>query len=348
MGIERGLRRLGGMMTAGSFFLSILAPFGWAEDGAREALELRYQAELAIAKEQASGHREMARAMQESLSTLLQEYLVTRDGTVALDTVDDIFVQEQFKTARAAEEPGVALALDVFSGPGTGAENKLRTEMTHLADFHSDRSEQAAGRVTDRPLRENEREPLQVTKETVDAYERQMERQLDKIERQLTQTHAAADQTDAKFDAKFEARMDAATAKFAEAGPAAASRVEHLRQKAEIFRELAVETAKSDPVKAELLTEKAEKVEQKAEKTEDRAAKAAEAKAAQDAQRAADQAAAADRAARAAEARAAKDAQDAVDRAAAADRATRAAEAKAAQDAQRAADEAAAEARKKK
>lgn len=155
----------------------------YASDGTTEALQLRYQAEMAIAKEQAAGHHKLAKAMKEALPGLLQEYLVTRDGTLSLDTVDAAFVEEQFKVARAMEEPGVALALDVYSGPGTGYEHGLRTSIANLAGFHTGRASDAA----------------------VDAHERIMERQLANLDSSLARFEAKLNAASAVFDSKTNA-----------------------------------------------------------------------------------------------------------------------------------------------
>ncbi|MBI3333513.1 MAG: hypothetical protein HYZ93_05430 [Candidatus Omnitrophica bacterium] len=159
-------------------------------DGATEALQLRFQAELAIAQEKGNGHVELAEAMQQALPELLQEYLVTRDGTIALDTVDAAFVQEQFKIARAMEEPGVALALDVFSGPGTGYEYGLRTAIANLADFN----DRAASHVSEAALK---------------AHEHMMEGQMEKMDQALAKREAALDRAD-RFRDRFNDRLNRA------------------------------------------------------------------------------------------------------------------------------------------
>lgn len=173
-----------GFLSFGIAFLIITLSLcvtgkAFAQDGASEALELRYQAELAIAGEK---NRELAKAMQEALPGLLQEYLATRDGTIALDAVDASFVEEQFKVARAMEEPGVALALDVYSGPGTGYEHGLRTSIANLAGFHSGKAADAA----------------------LNAHEKIIDRQLAKLD-------SAGDRFGAKLDAaadRFSARAE--------------------------------------------------------------------------------------------------------------------------------------------
>ena len=135
----------GGQMPRGGLVLcghlaALLVVYGvvpavGASDGATEALELRFHAEHAIAEEGASGDAELAGVMRELLPGLLVEHLAARDETITLDTVDAAFVQHQFQTAALMEEPGVALALDVFVGPGTGYEHGIRTSIANLADF---------------------------------------------------------------------------------------------------------------------------------------------------------------------------------------------------------------------
>lgn len=231
-------------LTCATFFLSLFAPFAWAADGALEALELRYHAEKAIAEERSS---ELAQAMRESLPGLLQEYLATRDGSIALDTVDDAFVQEQFKTARAMEEPGVALALDVFSGPGTGYEYGLRTSIANLADFN----ERKAGRVSEAAL---------------DAHERVMEHHFEKLEQAnqyLSQKlEAAMDDLEGErsrefIETKLETKVTATVEKVE-------SRVEAVVEKAE-------QQIEANPERTEQIIEKAEnKIDQIVQKAEEK------------------------------------------------------------------------------
>lgn len=248
--------REAGSMKRGIGGVSILALIAflcpgaaWSADGPTEALELRLQAEQAIAQERRTGHAAMADAMQQALPDLLQEYLTTRDGTLALDAVDAAFVQEQFKVARAMEEPGVALALDVFSGPGTGYENELRTGIANLADFNP----------TDHPERISER--------TLDVQERSMERQMEKIERSLEKVENVAERLESKMEAKLQARLDTVAEKLEQ-------KQERKELKTEIKAEKAAERAE---VKAEKAAEKAEqKAEKVAEKAEQKAEKAAE------------------------------------------------------------------------
>ncbi len=218
-----------------------------AGDGPTEALGLRLQAEKAIAQEKTHGNAKLAEAMREALPSLLQEYLVTRDGTIATDAVDTAFVQEQFKAARALEEPGVALALDVFSGPGTGYENEVKSGIADLAEFHAD----VAGRVSEKVLDAHER-----------VMERQIERQIERIEQDMEKSSLVAQRFEAKFEAKLEARLDT---------------VAQRAEKAKELGELAKTIAEANPEKAEKLTEKAERLLEKAEKkAEEKAEKVAE------------------------------------------------------------------------
>lgn len=226
----------------------LLIPFLYASDaaadpdGATEALQLRYQAEIAISQERASGHPELADAMFHSLPGLLQEYLVTRDGTIALDTVDAAFVQEQFKVARAAEEPGVALALDVYSGPGTGYEHGLRTAIANLADFN--------GRMDGR-----------VSEAALDAHERVMEQQMEKIERHLDQTEALENRLESKMESKLGSVSKMTDARGLEARGLEAK----IEEKAEIKAEAVAKKVES---KVENILQQAEKVEPNPEKAQ--------------------------------------------------------------------------------
>ena len=211
------------------------ALYALTDDGATEALTLWYRAELAIAQEERTGHRDLAGAMQETLPHLLKEYLVTRDGTIALDTVDAAFVREQFKVARAMEEPGVALAMDIYAGEATGFEHGLQTAIAQLAD-------NVHGRASER---------------VVEVYERQLERRLDKVEQDLER---AAHLTD-----KLDAKLDAAAARLALKAERAEAKAEAKAEKAEAKAEAKAEKAEA---KAEA---KAEKAEAKAEKAEAKA-----------------------------------------------------------------------------
>ena len=226
-------------------FLIYSTPVAWAFDGATEALEMRYQAELAIAAERAVGHAKLADAMTQALPELLQEYLMTRDGTIALDTVDAAYVEEQFKVARAMDEPGVALALDVFSGPGTGYEHEIQKKISDLADYRAS-VEAVAGRH-EREMDRGERD--RVSERNLDSYEkvmeRQMEKAMEKVERHLETAATSEHRFDSKFDAKLDAQLDAV-----------AQRIEKIK-----------EIAQTNPQLAEKLTQKmAEKAERLAEK----------------------------------------------------------------------------------
>jgi len=141
-----------------------VVPAVHAGDGATEALELRFHAEHAIVEESVSGDAELAGIMRELLPGMLVEHLVARDETITLDTVDAAFVQDRFKQAALMEEPGVAMALDVFVGPGTGYEHGIRTSIANLADF--------AVRMDD---------VLPDNSNALDAHERVMARHLEKL-----------------------------------------------------------------------------------------------------------------------------------------------------------------------
>lgn len=226
--------------------------FPWiavAGDGATESLELRLHAELAIADE-ATEHPELAEAMKEMLPGLLLEYLASRDETIALDVVDTAFVREQVEVAKLMEDPGLAWALDVFAGPGTGFENSLHMSMANLADFH----EEQAQRATEAALK---------------VYERQHDR-LERLE-QLDQDHNEAELE--RFEAKLARASDRADLAIDQVGgkaaekvaEKAAEKVEKAAEKAEAKAEKAVEKAEEKTEKAE---EKVEKDEEKAEKVE--------------------------------------------------------------------------------
>lgn len=249
----RGWKRGIGSLSVLALIVFLCPVPAWSTDGPTEALELRLQAEQAIAQERRAGHTAMANAMQQALPDLLQEYLATRDGTIALDAVDAAFVQEQFKIARAMEEPGVALALDVFSGPGTGYENELRTGIAGLADFHQ----------TNHFERVSER--------TLDVQERSMERQMERIERSLEKVENVAERLESKMEAKLQARLDTVAERLEQ-------KQEPKELKTETKTEKAIERAEQKVEKAlEKVAEKVEeKVEKVAEKIEQKAEKAAE------------------------------------------------------------------------
>ena len=210
-----------------------------AGDGATESLELRLHAELAIAEE-AKEHPELAEAMNEMLPGLLLEYLASRDETIALDVVDTAFVREQLEVARLMEDPGLAWALDVFAGPGTGFENSLHMSMANLADFH----EEQAQRATDAALK---------------VYERQHDR-LERLE-QLEQDHN-------------EAELERFEVKLARASDRADLVVDEVAEKS--LEKAAAQVEKVVEKAVEEVVEKAEKAEEKAEKESDKADKEAD------------------------------------------------------------------------
>lgn len=193
-----------------------------AGDGATEALELRVHAERAIAQEQAAGHAALAEAMQGALAGLLQEYLVTHDGTIALDTVDAAFVQAQFTAARAMEDPGVALALDVFAGPGTGFEHDLQNQLADLASFDG------------------------VQEAAFDAHERVMERQLEKVEQHAAKMEDVEAKLDAKMAAAAERLEIKAEVKAEKVEDKAEAKAEKAEEKAEVKAEKAEDKAEND------------------------------------------------------------------------------------------------------
>ncbi len=174
--LSRASESVGGLccflVAAATVLLGLARPVA-AGDGASEALELRLHAELAIVQERTSGSRALAETMREMLPGMLLEYLASRDETIALDVVDSAFVREQFEVAKMMEEPGVAWALDVFAGPGTGYEHGLRTQLSGLADFHEERAQRA-------------------TEAAVRAYERQLDHRLERID-QAQEMHQQAE-----------------------------------------------------------------------------------------------------------------------------------------------------------
>lgn len=270
--LKSGFLRLLGLLLAVTLipFTAPSALYALTDDGATEALALRYHAELAIAQEEQAGRRDLAMAMRDTLSPLLKEYLITRDGTIALDTVDATFVREQFKVARAMEEPGVALAMDIYAGEATGFEHDLQTSLSRLADHHADIAERAQEHA-DRGL---DRAPERI----VDAYERQIERQLDKVEHDLEKVGAAAGRLDAKFEAKFDAKLDAAAARV-EAKTAVKAIRQELQAEVKAAKAEAREEQKAakDEAKVEKAKEKAaEKIEEKVEKAAEKAAEKVE------------------------------------------------------------------------
>ena len=190
-----------------------MAGTAMASDGATEALELRLHAEWAIAEEATNGNPKLAGAMRELLPGLLVEHLVARDETITLDTVDVAFVQEQFDVAALMEEPGVAMALAVFSGPGTGYEHGIRTSLANLADFHL----RKAGELSDKS-------------KALNAHERVMQHHWDKLNA-LDVTDDVLDKADKIADkAAEEAAKVAAKAATKEAEAAAKLDVEADKQ----------------------------------------------------------------------------------------------------------------------
>lgn len=217
-----------------------------ASDGATEALELRLQAELAIVEESAGGHKELAHAMTEALPGLLLEYLASRDETIALDVVDAAFVREQIKVAELMQEPGLALALDVFAGPGTGYEHGLRTALTNLADYQHGRA----------------------TEVVLDVYERQIERHQAHVEK-MEESHRKVDEH------RLEAQLSAADRP--------ERKIEKIAEKTEAKAEKALAKAEEKIEKAEKKAEKeADKAEEKAEKEADKVEEKADEKAKED------------------------------------------------------------------
>jgi hypothetical protein len=242
-----------------------------AGDGATEALELRLHAEIAIAKEATSGHPAMAEAMKDVLPELLVEYLVTRDETIALDTVDAAFISEQFEVAQAMEAPGVVWALDVFAGPGTGYEHGLRRSLTNLAGHHLE----SADRATDAVL---------------DAYERQVDRRIEKADRKAEKPHVDLVKLDAKLDkqaaklaettekkiVKADEKVDQKAAKAADQADKAADKTNKATEKTADKVEKAADKAEKVEKIEKKAEEKAEKAEEKTDKAEDKADKAAD------------------------------------------------------------------------
>jgi hypothetical protein len=215
-----------------------------AADGATEALELRVYAEQAIIRERTTGPAGMAEAMQRMLPGLLLEYLASRDETIALDVVDAAAVRHDLTTAKLMQDPGLAWALDVFAGPGTGHEHELRSALAHLADFHAAQAEQGLARAAEA---------------AVDVYERQVQRDLARADK-LQEMHIALEQR----------KAEVALAKVTD-------RAERIERIADKKAEQAI--TKIEQV-AEKVTEQAEKaaekVEKAAEKSEEKVEKAAE------------------------------------------------------------------------
>ncbi len=293
-----------------------IGPVVFAGDGASEALELRLYAERAIEHERAAGRAPMADVMTDLLPGLLVEYLSSRDESIAMDVVDSAFVAQQVQVAQLMEQPGLAWALDVFAGPGTGYENNLRTSISNLAEFHhepTDRQEARMERASDA---------------AVDAYERQLDRHVDRLDKaqetlekvQDRQMEAENDRIERTVDQKkaFEKAFDRAeptaqrgsqdieksTTRLVQAEDKAARVAEKAQQsvdkvaakaeeKAEEKTEKAVEKVEQKAEeKVEKVVEKveqvAEKVEQKAVEKVEQAAEKAEQKAEDQADKAAD------------------------------------------------------------
>jgi len=184
--------------------LSVCAvtPDARAGDGASEALELRLVAERMIAHEAAQGHDQLAAVMRELLPAALVDDLVTRDEGVTIDTVDAAFVAEQFKMASAMEEPGVAMALEVFAGPGTGQEQGIRTSLARLADFKARKAD-----------------TLPDMSRAVEVHERVMERHLEKLQARVDVLEQRGDRADRleKALSKAEKTLEKAADKAAKA-----------------------------------------------------------------------------------------------------------------------------------
>ena len=197
-----------------------------AGDGATEALELRLHAERAIAEESAGGRTALANAMTEALPGLLLEYLASRDETIALDVVDAAFVREQIKVAELMQEPGLALALDVFAGPGTGYEHGLRTALANLADYRQERAVEAVLDVYERQLTHHEEhlERLEEVHRKVDEHrlEAQLVSSTDRLERKA-ETSAG----------KAEATVEKAMGNAEQAAGRAAQAIEKIEQNAQ-------------------------------------------------------------------------------------------------------------------
>ena len=219
-----------------------------AGDGATEALELRLHAELAIAEERAGGRAPLADAMTDVLPGLLREYMASRDETIALDVVDAAFIREQVKVAELMQEPGLALALDVFAGEGTGFEHNLRASLTSLADFHEVR----AHRATEASLRVYEREVSRRLEHVDKIEENHRKVESHRVEATLV---AVADHFTGQAEEKIEKTQEKAQEKIEKTQEKAEEKVEKTQEKAE-------EKAEKEQEKAE---EKAEKEQEKAE-----------------------------------------------------------------------------------
>lgn len=165
---------------SGIFFLALLVFMAsdprtlLAGDGATEALELRWHAEMAMAKEDAEGRPAMADAMRATLPKLLLDHVATHDESIAIDVVDAALVRQHAQLAQLIDQPGLAWALDVFAGPGTGNEQNIRTAMASLADFHEVRARQAtemAAEIYERTVEQTLEHPIEHTLDKLDRLE---------------------------------------------------------------------------------------------------------------------------------------------------------------------------------
>ena len=247
------------LTRSGLFYVYFLATFvrqsaAFAEDGATEALWLRLAGENAAIEEERSGNPALARAMEQVMPALLLDYQLTRDGTMAIDAVDAAFVEEQMRIARAIEEPGVALALEVFTGPGTGAESAMRRDLANLASY-----EGGLARISEK---------------TLDAHERVMGRQLERIEKELEKADTTHERLDSKLEAKLEARLDTVAQRLEQKAEKVEEKTpERVEEKTEKIAEKAPDTIEKIAEKTE---EKTEKTQEKTEKAEEKTEKIAE------------------------------------------------------------------------
>lgn len=230
-----------------------------AGDGATEALELRLHAERAIAAERTTGQPGLAEAMTGMLPGLLMEYLASRDETIALDVVDAAVVRNEMVAAKLMNDPGVAWALDVFAGPGTGHEHELRTAMANLADFQGTRAERGVERVM---------------AAAVDVYEKQVQRDLTRADK-LQELHAELEARKAEVMlAKATDRADHVERFVEKQAEQVAEKAEHQTEKQVEKIQQAVE--KQAEKQAEKIEKEAEKVEQQAEKEAEQVEKEAD------------------------------------------------------------------------
>lgn len=200
-----------------------------ASDGATEALELRLHAELSIAEEQAGGHKELANAMTEALPGLLLEYLASRDETIALDVVDAAFVREQIKIAELMQEPGLALALDVFAGPGTGYEHGLLTALANLADNEHGKASEVVLGVYERQIERRQEHVEEIEEIHRKVGEHRLEAQLsaaDRLERKAEQIAGNANEKAAKGLEKAAEQIEQAAEKIEQVAEKVAEKTE--------------------------------------------------------------------------------------------------------------------------